>query len=97
MISGTKRRVKRTARFKKDYSLSKKQGKDMSKAIDIITRLANDEPLDEKYQDHQLQGKLKMFRECHITPDWLLVYRKTDNGELLLTLSRIASHSDLDF
>ena len=97
MIKGTMRQIKRTAQFKKEYKLAKKQGKDISKALDIIRMLADDKPLPEKYCDHQLSGKWKDFRECHVAPDWLLVYRKTDSGELLLILTRLASHSDLGF
>jgi len=97
MIKGTKRQVKRTALFKKEYKLAQKQGKDMTQALDVIGKLANDEPLPEKYRDHQLSGKWKDFRECHITPGWLLVYKKTDNGGLVLILTRLASHSTLGF
>jgi len=97
MIKGTKRHIKRTAQFKKEYKQSKKQGKDMGNALDVIRMLANDVPLPEKYRDHQLTGNLKAFRECHITPDWLLVYRKTDNNGLVLILTRIGSHSELKF
>jgi len=97
MIKGTIRNIKRTAQFKKEYKLAKKQGKDVSKALDIIRKLANDEPLHERYCDHQLSGKWKDFRECHIAPDWLLVYKKTDADGLVLILTRLASHSDLGF
>jgi len=97
MIKGTKRYIRRTAKFRKEYKHAIKQGKDMTKAIEVIIMLANDELLPEKYCDHQLSGKLKDFRECHITPDWLLVYRKTDNDGLLLTLTRMGSHSELGF
>ncbi|MCL2699244.1 MAG: type II toxin-antitoxin system YafQ family toxin [Defluviitaleaceae bacterium] len=96
-MTETKRYIRRTAQFKKEYRKSKKQGKDMALALNIINMLANDESLPEKYNDHALMGNWKGYRECHITPDWLLVYRKTDNGELLLILSRLASHSQLDF
>ena len=97
MFKGTKRYVRRTAKFKKEYKLAIKQGKDIAKALDVICMLANDEPLPEKFCDHQLSGKWKDFRECHITPDWLLVYKKTDNDGLLLILTRLASHSELGF
>jgi len=98
MISNeTKREIIRTARFRKDFKLSKKQGKDMSKAAEVINKLANDEPLEAKHRDHQLHGDQKDFRECHITPDWLLLYKKTDDGELVLTLSRLSSHNNLKF
>jgi mRNA interferase YafQ len=96
-MNKTKRRVRRTSQFKKQYKNSEKQGKDMNMADIIIIMLANDEPLPEKHKDHALVGHWKGFRECHITPDWLLVYKKTDKGELLLTLTRLTSHSELNF
>jgi len=69
----------------------------MTVVLNIINMLANDEPLPAKHRDHALTGNWDGFRECHITPDWLLVYRKLDNGELLLVLTRLTSHSKLDF
>ena len=59
--------------------------------------LADDIPLHEKHRDHALKGIWKGYRECHITPDWLLVYKKTNKNELQLILARLASHSELDF
>ena len=97
MTSHTKREVRRSSEFKRDYKRAKKQGKDTSRLLEVIEMLANDKPLPLKYRDHALSGNWKGYRECHITPDWLLVYRKTDNDELLLLLARAASHSDLDF
>ena len=93
----TKREVRRSAQFRKDVRLAHKQGKDISLLNEIIVKLANDEPLPEKYHDHALSGNWKGHRECHILPDWLLVYRKTSDGDLLLFLIRTASHSDLKF
>jgi len=78
--------------FKKDYKKSLKQGKDLSLLQDIITKLANDETLPLKYKDHKLTGNLKDFRECHIEPDWLLIYQR---NETELVLVRLGSHSDL--
>jgi mRNA interferase YafQ len=92
-----KRDVQYSAQYRRDYKKARKQGKDISLLREIIGLLANDEPLPDKHRDHALQGNWKGYRECHITPDWLLVYRKTDKGELLLILVRIASHSELDF
>ena len=86
-----------SAQYRRDYKKAKRQGKDVSLLREVIGLLANDEPLPEKHFDHALQGNWKGHRECHITPDWLLVYRKTDKGELLLILSRLASHSELDY
>lgn len=80
--------------FKKDLKLAQKRGLDLSELSTVISVLANGEPLDPKYRDHSLIGDYNGFRECHIRPDWLLVY-KIDNGELLLFLARTGSHSDL--
>ena len=63
----------------------------------VIGQLADDIPLPAKFSDHPLKGKLRGFRDCHVSPDWVLVYRKQDDGELLLVLNRITSHSNLDF
>ena len=88
--------VKRTSRFKKDYRLAKKRGENMQLIQEIILKLADGEPLPEKNHDHALSGEWLGCRECHITPDWLLVYRKEDDI-LVLTLTRTGSHSDLAF
>ena len=92
-----KRYVQYSTQYRRDYKKAKKQGKDISQLREVIRLLANDEPLPEKHNDHSLQGNWKGYRECHVTPDWLLVYKKTDKGELLLVLTRLASHSELDF
>lgn len=86
--------LKTTTRFKKDYKRMKKQGKDMSLLEFVIDELLAERVLDEKYQDHSLVGKYVGFRECHILPDWLLIY-VVDHEELILTASRTGSHSDL--
>ena len=88
--------VKQTSRFKKDYRLAKKRGEDMRLLQEIILKLADGLPLPEKNHDHALSGEWLGCRECHITPDWLLVYRKEDDI-LVLTLTRTGSHSDLAF
>ena len=93
----TKRVIHRTSKFRSDLRKAHKQGKDIDLLENITTMLANDKPLPPKHRDHALTGNLKDYRECHITPDWLLVYRKTNNGELLLILARLASHSNLNF
>lgn len=59
----------------------------------VIPSLQNNIPLEEKYRDHELRGKYKGFRECHIAPDWLLIYMKED--VLVLTLIDTGTHSDL--
>ena len=86
--------VKFTSQFKKDINLAKKQGKNIDKLFEVIQQLANGETLDEKFRDHPLSGNYKGCRECHIEPDWLLIY-EIINGVLVLMLYRIGSHSDL--
>ena len=86
--------VRFTNQFKKDIKLAKKQGKDIDKLFDAIAILANGETLDEKYRDHDLSGNFKGCRECHIEPDWLLIY-EIDNNILILVLNRVGSHSEL--
>ncbi len=80
--------------FKRDLKLAKKRGYDMRLLDEIVVKLQNKEPLPEKNRDHDLSGEYAGFRECHIQPDWLLVYR-IDNDELILFLSRTGTHSDL--
>ena len=80
--------------FKKDLKLAQKRGYDLELLNSVVDTLANCEPLEEKYRDHGLTGKYAGFRECHIQPDWLLVYR-ADESELILFLSRTGTHSDL--
>jgi len=83
-----------TTQFKKDIKLAKKQGKDTEKIFEVVEKLANDEVLEAKYKDHCLTGDYKDCRECHIEPDWLLIYKKYES-ELILMLVRTGSHSDL--
>ena len=80
--------------FKKDLKLAQKRGLDLSELTAVISALANGESLDPKFRDHTLIGDYNGFRECHIRPDWLLIY-KIDNGQLLLFLAITGSHSDL--
>lgn len=80
--------------FKKDLKLAAKRGYDLGLLNAVVTMLANEEPLPAKYRDHNLTGQYALFRECHIQPDWLLVYR-TDGEELELFLFRTGTHSDL--
>ncbi len=86
--------VKFTTKFKKDIKLAKKQGRNTDKLLEIVERLANGEPLEAKYRDHDLSGDYQGWRECHIEPDWLLVYKLLDDV-LVLLLNRIGSHSEL--
>ena len=86
--------IRFTSQFKKDLKLAKKQGRNTDKLFSVIEQLANGQPLDEKYRDHALTGNYKGCRECHVEPDWLLIY-EVDNGILVLMLYRIGSHSEL--
>ena len=86
--------IKYHAAFKKDFKRIVKRGYDLRKLEVIINLLANEKLLPENYKDHQLAGNYIGCRECHITPDWLLIYEVV-NGELLLLLTRTGSHSDL--
>lgn len=79
---------------KKDLKLAKKQGKDLDKLFEVINILANGEKLDTKFKDHDLSGSYKGTRECHIEPDWLLVY-EIDNNALVLMLYRLGTYSEL--
>ena len=81
-------------RFKRDLKVALKRGYRISLLEDVVNRLARQEPLEERYRDHLLSGDYDGFRECHITPDWLLVYQVREN-ELVLFLSRTGTHSDL--
>lgn len=90
----TKYIVKATTQFRKDYKLAMKRGLKVSFLDQIIARLALGEPLDEKNRDHALSGNWAGHRECHILPNWLLIYR-LENDVLVLTLVRTGSHSDL--
>lgn len=83
-----------TNQFKKDYKLAIKRHLDINLLDDIIRRLAGGEQLPEKYKDHALIGNWGGYRECHIAPNWLLVYR-IENDLLILTLARTGTHSDL--
>ena len=81
-------------RFKKDLKLVKKRGLKIDNLRNVINALAAEEKLDGKYRDHALTGDYRGFRECHVEPDWLLVYR-VEQDELELFLFRTGTHSDL--
>jgi mRNA interferase YafQ len=89
-----KRKIHRTARYKRGYALAEKQGKDTAFLDEIIDLLADDMPLPDGIRDHKMEGKLKDFRECHIKENWMLIYKKTDNDELLLILQRLRKHGE---
>lgn len=81
-----------TTQFKKDYKRVKKQNKDIAKLRAVIANLVAGQLLEPKYRDHQLSGSWEGHRDCHIEPDWLLIYRITADD---LYLERTGSHSDL--
>jgi len=81
-----------TTQFKKDYKKVKKQNKDLSKLRVVIGKLVDQQILEPKYKDHQLTGNWKGHRDCHIEPDWILIYQLTDNT---LILERTGTHSEL--
>ena len=87
-------RVRATTQFRKDYRQLRKRGLDMSRLEAVVGMLASGTPLAPQYHDHPLSGDYAGFRECHILPDWLLIYR-IEEGELYLFLSRTGTHSDL--
>lgn len=83
-----------TGKFKKSLKLAKKRGLNISLMESVVDTLLQGIPLDEKYRDHELKGKYKGFRECHIQPDWLLIYLQKDDI-LTLTLVDTGTHADL--
>ena len=88
------RKIVASNRFKKDLSQAAKRGFDLDLLNEVVTILANGGTLDPKYRDHSLIGDYEDFRECHVKPDWLLIYR-IDDEELELYLFRTGTHSDL--
>jgi len=83
-----------TAKFKRDYKAVKSRGYDVRLLKEAIALLVEEQPLSPKYRDHALKGDYAGHRECHITPDWLLVYR-IEQSLLILELTRTGTHSDL--
>lgn len=83
-----------SAKFKKDYKLAKKRGYDIRLLQEVIDLLADGKVLSEKHLDHALSGNYAGCRECHIPPDWLLVYR-IEKELLILALTRTGTHGDL--
>lgn len=86
----------RTTIFKKDLKRAIKRGCDIKLLEFVVEKLLCGEPLPENHKDHALTGNWKSHRECHITPDWLLVYRVIED-KLILSLVRTGTHSDLNF
>lgn len=87
-------KLRYSAKFKRDFKLIKKRGFDIRQLNAVIEILADGQSLPENYRDHALVGEYGGHRECHITPDWLLIY-VIENDILTLTLTRTGSHSDL--
>ena len=86
------RKLIRGAQFRRDVKLAERRGKDLSKLRELILLLAEGQPLPPRYKDHTLAGDWKHFRDCHIEPDWLLIYRVEGDD---LYLVRTGTHSDL--
>lgn len=87
-------KLQTTAQFRKDFKRIKRRGLDLTLLQDVLDKLCAQEPLGERYKDHALSGPYVGFRECHIQPDWLLIYSINSN-ELILVASRTGSHADL--
>lgn len=87
------RRIGQKSSFKKDLKRCHKRKKDISKLKTVVDLLAKDLQLDESYRDHALKGNWIGYRDCHIEPDWVLIYKKLGNDKL--ELIRTGSHSDL--
>lgn len=83
-----------TNRMKHDAKLMKKRGKDMNKLVLVLSMLSSGHPLPKQYRDHQLTGNLHDFRECHIEPDWLLMYQIFEDT-LILSATATGTHADL--
>ncbi len=89
-----KYRLKPTSRFQKDLKRIQKRGYQIQLIKEVVRKLSDGETLEAKYKDHQLSGDYAGCRECHITPDWLLIYEIYED-ELILYLTRTGTHSDL--
>ena len=83
-----------STRFRKDLKTASKRGYNLELLNDVVDKLASRQQLPEKNRDHELSGDYAGFRECHVAPDWLLVYRVVEE-DLILYLMRTGSHSDL--
>ncbi len=89
-------KIKAHTQFKRDYKLARKRGMPLDALTTVISMLAEGKPLPSRYRDHALTNysRYRNARECHILPDWILVYH-ADNEELILSLLRTGTHSDL--
>ena len=93
-MRGIKRTPKTTKQFEGDYRLMVKRGKDIQKLKTIMRQLVNQQTLESKYHDHALRGNLRGHRDCHLEPDWILMYR-IDKDLEEITFVRTGSHADL--
>ncbi len=82
----------RSSQFKKDLKKARRQGKDLNVLQAVVIALASEQPLEDRCRDHELTGNWRGYRECHVNPDWLLIYKVTDDE---LRLARVGSHSEL--
>lgn len=87
-------KLRPTTKFQKDLKRVQKRGYDLSLLTEVLKKLANGEILPEKNRDHPLTGNYAGCRECHVSPDWLLIY-EISHDELILYLTRTGTHSDL--
>ncbi len=87
-------KVRFSAKFKKDFKIIVRRGYDISLFEEVLMQLREEKVLPERYNDHALKGDYIGHRECHITPDWLLIYKK-EKDMITLSLTRTGSHSDL--
>lgn len=87
-------KIRYSSRFKKDYKIIVKRGYDVRLLEEVLNILVHEKPLPQKYVDHSLSGNYSGHRECHITSDWLLIY-KIEKDILTLSLTRTGTHSDL--
>ena len=86
------KQIRRTSQFKKDVKRMKKRGKDLGKLKEILKKITSGQEVEPRYRDHVLIGQYRGTRECHIEPDWLLIYEKAASEVVLI---RTGTHSDL--
>ena len=86
------RAIRRTSQFKRDVERMKRRGKDLSKLKEVLEKIISGQQLEAKYSDHALVGQYKGTRECHVEPDWLLIYELAQSEVVLI---RTGTHADL--
>lgn len=85
-------KISQTTQFKKDVAKQQKRGKDLQKLKAVVSQLVDGAPLPTKHRDHALTGNWNSWRDCHVEPDWVLIYKRTEDE---LVLARTGSHADL--